>query len=99
MARIICLANSYKPQGRCIAGIDIDINEWVRPVSRRTKAIHDERFIDGITGNEPDLLDLLEIPIGEEAPDQGCQPENRYLNNGVWRRIRHLSTSGDTSIC
>ena len=30
--RIICLANSWKIQERCIAGIDIDTGKWVRPV-------------------------------------------------------------------
>jgi hypothetical protein len=92
MARIICLANSYKHKGRCVAGINIDTGEWVRPLSRKTSAIYNERFIDGIIDNEPNLLDLVEIPIGEQAPDYGCQPENKYLNGGTWGRIRQLST-------
>jgi hypothetical protein len=91
MARIICLANSYKHQGRCIAGIDIDIGKWVRPVPQNRDAIYDERLID--SRYEPQLLDLLEIPIGDQAPDKGCQPENRYLAQGVWRKIRRLSIS------
>ena len=91
MARIICLANSYKHQGRCIAGIDIGTGQWVRPVSQRTSAIYDERFIGGTIGNEPNLLDLVEIPLGGRAPDKGCQPENKYLDNGTWRRVRRLS--------
>lgn len=90
MARIICLANSYKHQGRCVAGINIDTGEWVRPVPRKTETIYNERFIDGTIGNEPNLLDLLEIPFGEQAPDHGCQPENKYLNDGTWKRIREL---------
>lgn len=89
MARIVCLANSYKHQGRCIAGIDIDTGKWVRPVPQNRDTIYNERFIDG--KYEPQLLDLLEIPIGDQAPDKGCQPENRYLSQGVWRKIRRLS--------
>lgn len=91
MARIVCLANSKKHQGRCIAGIDIDTGEWIRPVSHNGDAIYNERFIDG--KDEPQLLDLLEIPLGGQAPDRGCQPENRFLGNGAWRLIRHLSVS------
>jgi hypothetical protein len=91
MSQIVCLANSYKHEGRCIAGIDIDIGKWVRPVPKSRDAIYNERFIDG--SYEPQLLDLLEIPIGEQAPDEGCQPENRYLAKGGWRKLRHLSTS------
>lgn len=30
--RMICLANSRKIGGRCVAGIDVNTGEWVRPV-------------------------------------------------------------------
>ena len=30
--KLLVLANSYKPGGRCIAGIDLDTGKWVRPV-------------------------------------------------------------------
>jgi len=91
MTQIICLANSYKHDGRCIAGIDMNTGEWVRPIPKRKTAIYNERFIDGIIDNEPRLLDVLNIPIGSQAPDEGCQPENRYLENGCWKRQRRLS--------
>jgi hypothetical protein len=46
--RIICLANSYKHNDRCIAGVD-DTGRWVRPVSfSRKRAIDKEtRIING----------------------------------------------------
>jgi hypothetical protein len=90
MARIVCLANSYKHDRRCIAGIEIGIGKWIRPIPQSGDAIDTERFIDG---REPQLLDLLEIPIGGQAPDKGCQPENRYLTQGAWRKICQLSIS------
>jgi len=93
MARIICLANSEKLSGRCIAGIEIGTGTWVRPVSLCRDTIYNERFIDGKLGREPQLLDLVEIPIESQAPDKGCQPENRYLGKGNWRLIRRLSVS------
>jgi len=81
MRRIICLANSYKHNERCIAGIDIESGAWVRLVSNRK-----DRAIAGtmrlINGKEPQLLDILEIPLENHGPDEGCQPENRLLKPG-----------------
>lgn len=86
MARIICLANSTRPGGRCIAGIDIDTEKWVRPVSRSIKrAITlDMRNIEG---EEPEILDVIDIPLEDHGPDEGCQPENRLVKSGKWRKV------------
>lgn len=85
MTRIVCLANSFKTGGRCIAGIDSETNRWIRPIGRGDEgAIGSERLIDGA---EPKLLDILEIPIGGNADDLGCQPENRVLRPGPWRKV------------
>ncbi|MHC4076707.1 MAG: dual OB domain-containing protein [Planctomycetota bacterium] len=83
--RIICLANSYKHNGRCIAGID-DTGRWVRPVSSSQKRAIDKeaRIIDG---NEPQILDVLEIPFHAHGPVDGCQPENKLLKAGQWKRV------------
>ncbi len=91
MAQIICLANSKKGGGqRCIAGINLDTREWVRPVNPRNHegAIGNERLING---NEPKILDVLEIPIGGESENYGCQPENRILLPGRWKKIGTIS--------
>ena len=82
MAQIICLANSYKGGGqRCVAGIDMCTKEWVRPFNSRGHegAIGSERLIKG---HEPQILDVLDIPIGGESENYGCQPENRILLSG-----------------
>ncbi|MCK4888161.1 MAG: hypothetical protein KAS96_12295 [Planctomycetes bacterium] len=89
MAQIVCLANSYKRGGRCIAGVDLDTGQWVRPIGRGPEgAIGIERLVDG---HEPKLLDILEIPIGGATDNLGCQPENRLLNRGRWCNIGSLS--------
>ncbi|MHC4474301.1 MAG: dual OB domain-containing protein [Planctomycetota bacterium] len=91
MAQIACLANSYKGGGqRCIAGIDLSTGEWVRPVNPQGHegAIGDERLIKG---NEPQILDVLDIPIGVESEDYGCQPENKILLPGRWTKIGTIS--------
>jgi hypothetical protein len=90
MARIICLANSYKHGGRCIAGIDIDTGRWIRPVPNTTnRAVTAAmRLIDG---TEPEILDIIEIPLEMSGPDEGCQPENRLLKPGRWTRIGRIT--------
>jgi hypothetical protein len=89
MSKIVCLANSYKHSGRCIAGIDIDTGEWIRPIGNCYEgAVGDERLING---QEPQILDLLDIPIGSSADASGCQPENRKLNDGLWTKLRPVS--------
>ena len=83
--RIICLANSYKHNGRCIAGID-EAGRWVRPVpSSKKRAIDKATRI--INGNEPNILDVLEIPLHTHGPIDGCQPENKLLKAGQWKKV------------
>ena len=93
MAGIVCLANSPRPGGHCIAGIDLDSAQWVRPVSGFDHmAITSEmRLIDG---QEPALLDILQIPLEDHGPDMGCQPENRLVKSGAWQKVGEM-TPGD----
>jgi hypothetical protein len=89
MAQIICLANSFKRGGRCIAGIDLATKKWIRPIGDGHEgAIGGERIIDGA---EPELLDILYIPIGPLAIDHGCQPENVVLEAGKWSKVGKMS--------
>lgn len=83
--KIICLANSYKHNGRCIAGLN-EAGQWVRPVSSsRKRAIDKETRI--INGSEPQILDILEIPLHAHGPVDGCQPENKLLKAGRWKKV------------
>jgi len=95
--KIICLANSYKHNGRCIAGID-ETGRWVRPVSwNKKRAIDKEnRIIDGV---EPKVLDVLEIPLHAHGPFEGCQPENKLLKAGQWRRTGHINPEDLLEYC
>lgn len=81
----ICLANSYKEGGRCVAGIechngiplwnDNDKPRWIRPVSADTP--HGE--IDSRLTYKLKLLDIIEIDATEPAPE-GYQVENVLFN-------------------
>lgn len=83
MVTIVCLANSFKGGGRCVAGIDINSGKWIRPIGKEKEgAIGRERLIEG---REPQMLDIIELPLGAPADNLGCQPENRVLLDGQWR--------------
>ncbi len=78
---IICLANSRKMTGRCVAGKEIaggKIGGWIRPVSVRPAgelSEEDRRFQNG---QDPKLLDVIRIPMIEHRP-YGFQKENQLL--------------------
>ena len=76
---IICLANSTKYGGRCIAGLKTDGSGWLRPVSPRADGtLYPEHYM--LDGNkEPELFDILEIECTGHR--QEChQPENWIIS-------------------
>jgi hypothetical protein len=86
---IVCLANSTKLGSRCVAGVDIEDGEWVRPIGSgdHGAVIRTERtYADG---TEPGLLDLIELTLARPVPQPG-QPENWKLAPGRWRKAGHL---------
>lgn len=87
--RIICLANSWKRKERCIAGIDPKTGQWVRPIC-------DDLFpedgrvpsqIRQIEGREPELLDILEIPLSQTSQAFKFERENLSILSGQWRKV------------
>ncbi len=86
---IICLANSRKKGGRCIAGVRTDGGGWVRPVASRASSEQGElhpqhyRLSDG---SEPKILDILQIDLASPQPESH-QPENWLVGNKQWERV------------
>ena len=77
---IVCLANSRKISGRCVAGKCTDDGSWFRPISSRPGheiSELDRRYSDGKTAQ---LLDVIEIPCEEERP-HGHQTENVLIDD------------------
>lgn len=80
------VANSRKMGNRCIAGIDADTSEWVRPCfgTGEQGVPWSVRQVDRA---EPQLLDIVAIPLGSDGPHRDIQPENRRILNGAWKRL------------
>lgn len=83
--RIVCLANSRKQSERCVAGLEIvgdQVGRWIRPVSSLPMGeieFSARRLADG---SEPELLDLLDIPMRAPHP-HGCQTENHLIDDSA----------------
>ena len=64
MTRLICLANSRRDGGRCVAGIDMDSGRWIRPIPPKGGAIPEEKTFLGRKLLAP--LDVIELEL--DAP-------------------------------
>ena len=92
--RIVCLANSKKWHGRCIAGREIVAGRpanWIRPVSDREKQEVSESERQYQDGSDPMLLDVLDITLLEHCPEDH-QQENWLLDpRSCWGKVDRLS--------
>jgi putative nucleic acid modification protein with dual OB domain len=83
---IVCLANSRKHLGRCVAGKEYSKNGfggWIRPVSdRATEEIswEDQRFQNNLYAQ---LLDVICIPMLEHRP-KDYQTENHLIDRAYY---------------
>jgi len=90
--QIVCLANSRKLSGRCLAGKmikDGKAGDWVRPVSGAHDAVSEEerRYQNG---TEPELLDIVQVPVVSSC-SKDCQTENWLLNpDYYWTKLGML---------
>jgi hypothetical protein len=83
---IICLANSRKLAGRCVAGIELQGNRpigWIRPVSDRPHREVSEFERRYEEGTDPRVLDVVEVPLLMQCPD-AYQSENWLLDPGAY---------------
>ena len=90
---IVILAISEKYGNYCVAGVDINTGEWVRPYSDIKKiegAVPKEHLICD-NGNCAKIFDVVRIKI-EQSCRNPVQPENFYYNQSKkWRYIDKLT--------
>jgi hypothetical protein len=86
----LCLANSRKLQGRCVAGLRLDGGGWIRPVSGSLEGTLYSADYTHDRGAECALLDVLRVPVTEPRPDPH-QPENWVIGPGQWRLAGRLT--------
>ena len=88
--RIVCLANSRKNGGRCIAGKELSSGGqpggWIRPIGAAPGGEVRERERQYEDGSEPELLDVIEIRFINAAPKE-YQSEN-WLIDAEYRWVK-----------
>lgn len=87
---VVCLANSRKPSGRCVAGVEIVDGQpvgWIRPVSARPKHEVSEYERQYQDGSDPRVLDVVSIPLLRADP-YIFQSENWLIDPSYyWTRM------------
>ena len=79
----ICLANSRKLDGRCVAGKDVTTHKWIRPVSHLETGELLPQHIHYQDGTIPNCLDIIRIEIVKSVPKY-YQPENVLISDIQW---------------
>lgn len=81
--RVVCLANSRRMGGRCIAGKELingQFARWVRPVSGWENEELLERECQYEDGSKPQLLDIMNVLLLEpKLKPKSSQRENWLL--------------------
>lgn len=86
--RIVCLANSRKYSGRCIAGKELlpdGFGGWLRLVSGSETGELSMKEITLQDGSMPELLDILAIHTGKGA-SHSYQSENVLAGDSLWMK-------------
>ena len=95
--QIVCLANSRKLSGRCIAGKEIKKGKplrWIRPVSARENEEVSEYERQYQDGSDPRVLDIINVPLLEPMP-KGYQRENWLLDpEHYWAKVGQIGWGG-----
>jgi len=81
---IVCLANSRRPGGWCVAGKEVlgggRFGEWIRPVNTQNDDAISAGEMKLDDGKRPRLLDVITVPLIEHVP-KPHQPENHQIDS------------------
>jgi hypothetical protein len=95
---LVCLANSRKVDGHCVAGKEYfgggRFGGWVRPISTCVSHSLSAKDRSYAGWREPGLLDLIEMCLEGHVPREH-QTENFVIDASCqWKRVGRLSWSG-----
>lgn len=93
--QIVCLANSRKRSGYCVAGkerLPKGIGGWIRPVGREGSGELSASNLEMGNGEVPRLLDIITVHLEGCCPHE-YQSENHLIAEGRWIRNGALPLS------
>lgn len=104
---IVCLANSVKYRGACVAGREVlagGFGGWVRPISGRPAGELTPAEMRYEGRGLPRLLDVMEVPLLGPSPHHHqtenhlIDPQRLWRKRGElsWGRVRELAESPET---
>jgi len=92
--RIVCLANSYKHNHRCVAGVSLVTKQWVRLVGAQVPGCLTCEQTCYPDGTETAILDVFEAELGERC-SSNCHPEDVLIAERPWRPVRRFDKPSD----
>jgi len=102
--RFVCLANSFKEGGRCLAGIELDANnnprmvngnpKWIRPICNTPHGEVHTHLVSHIN-----ILDIIEVEITNYPETNNYQTENAYFRESSLRVIGNYDSDELDRLC
>jgi hypothetical protein len=89
---ILCLANSYKHGGRCVAGVCLDDGTWIRLRGAATDGSLQPLEYSLDDCSEPRLLDVIEVELHYALPSD-AHPEDWQIAPVRWRLLQRPATA------
>lgn len=92
--RIVCLANSYKHDNRCVAGISLVTKQWIRLIGTKVPGGLTREQTCYPDGTEARVLDVIEVELGDRC-GSNYHPEDVMLMDRPWHLMRRFENPRD----
>jgi hypothetical protein len=96
LERIVCLANSYKHENRCVAGIRLVSKKWIRLVGKKAPGCLTVREASYSGGNPVRILDVFEADLGDNCGSKS-HPEDVFITGEPWEPLRRFDGTRDAN--
>ena len=94
MTRILILAASFQPGGRCVAGKAVDDKSWIRPVLDASGNGVSIAHLALMGGGLAVVGDIVEMGLSDQKPESGHQTENRLITGSPpWKKVGRVRYS------